>query len=145
MIAFGNDTESVRVGNYLARDLIIDTEIADRNHVESVRRVFPVLRRILANTNHEIEYPYFTFGSLILAQVAGDFDESDLLAQRLIEDEANARNNESLNWEIVDSRFLFGLTSYDQLNSDWMSLASKLSNPSNDTNLQLVIDAIAVN
>lgn len=143
LIEFGNDTESVRVGNYLARDLIIDTEVSDRKYFDLVRRVFPVVRETLAKTNYEEEYPYFTFGSLILAQMAGDYGESASFASKLIEDEATVRNNDSLNWGIEDSRFLFGLTNYDQLNADWLRFASQLSNPSNDANLQLVMNCFA--
>ena len=143
LIEFGNDTESVRVGNYLARDLMIDAEITDRKHFDLVRRVFPIVRDTLVKTNFEYEYPYFTFGSLILAQWAGDYGESASFALKLIEDEAAVRNNESLNWGIEDSRFLLGLTNYDQLNADWIRFASQLSNPHNDENLQKVMDKFA--
>lgn len=143
LIENGNDDECVRVGNYLARDLIVDTDIDNAEHFESVRNVFPVLRDTLFKTNHDEQYPYFTFGSLILAQMAGDFVESETMAAQLIEDDAAVRNNDSINWITEDSRFLFGLTNYDQLHSDWFTWGLGLKNPNGDSNLALVIDAIS--
>lgn len=143
LIESGNDTERVRVGNYLARDLIVDIDIDDVKHFESVRLVFPVLRETLLKTNNDKQYPYFTLGSLILAQMAGDIAESETLAAQLIEDDATVRKNDSINWIIQDSRFLFGLTNYDQLNSDWITWVLELENPNGDSNLTLVIDAFS--
>jgi hypothetical protein len=143
LIIFGNDSESVRVANYLARDLIVDSDIDDREHFNAVRNVFPVVRQALLQTNCEEEWPFFTLGSLILAQMVGDVAEMRSLASQLIDDEAAVRKNESLNWGIEDSRFLFGLTNYDQLNSDWINLISTLTNPSNDAKVQFVMDAFA--
>ena len=145
LITFGNDSESVRVANYLARDLIVDSHFNDREHFDAVRNVFPLVREILVQTNHEEEFPFFTLGSLILAHMAGDFDAMPPLASQLIDDDASVRNNESLNWSIEDSRFLFGLTNYDQLNRDWIKLTNTLTNPKNAPNVQLVIDSIAEN
>lgn len=140
LINGGNDSECVRVANYLARDLIVDTDIGDREHFVAVRNVLPVVRDSLLETNFEEEYPFFTFGSLILAQMAGDFAQMPSLASQLIDDDAAVRTNDSLNWSIQDSRFLFGLTNYNQLNADWVALSSLLSNPTNDTNIQLVMN-----
>ncbi|MGH1470705.1 MAG: hypothetical protein ACRBCS_05890 [Cellvibrionaceae bacterium] len=143
LIALGNDSESVRVANYLARDLIIDSHLNDREHFAAVRNVFPQVRETLIQTNYEEEYPFFTLRSLILAHMAGDFDAMPLLASRLIDDEASVRNNESLNGSVADQRFLFGLTNYDQLNRDWVKLTKTLTNPTDDPDVKLVIDTIA--
>lgn len=145
LITFGNDSESVRVANYLARDLIVDVHISDREHFDAVRNVFPLIRKTLIQTNHEEEYPFFTLGSLVLAHMAGDIDEMPTLASQLIDDDASVRNNETRNWNIQDSRFLFGLTNYDQLNRDWLNLKNSLTNPTDDPNVQLVIDAFTEN
>lgn len=145
LITFGNDSERVRVANYLARDLIVDVHISDRQHFDAVRNVFPLIRETLIQTNHEEEYPFFTLGSLVLAHMAGDIDEMPTLASQLIDDDASVRNNKTCNWNIQDSRFLFGLTNYNQLNRDWINLTNTLTNPTNDLNVQLVMDALAEN
>lgn len=149
LIELGNDTERVRIGNYMARDLIIDADVKDQKHFNLLRKAFPAIRSALIKLNHadyymndENEYPYFTCGSLILAQMAGDYDSSLLLASQLIDDDADVRNDESLNYAVVNSNFLFGLTGYHQLNSDWLHFISKLTNPSNDETLQLVIESL---
>ena len=144
LITFGNDTESVRPANYLARDLIVDTHVDDREHFNAVRNVFPLVRDVLIGTNQEEGYPFFTFGSLILAHMAGEYDQMQSLASQLVEDDAAVRNNESLNWSVIDSRFLFGLTVYDQLNRDWIRVAKSLTNPADDLDIQLVIDSLSV-
>jgi len=143
LITFGNDSDSVRVANYLARDLIVDSHINDREHFDAVRNVFPLVRETLIQTNYEEEYPFFTLGSLILAHMAADFDAMPPIASQLIDDEASVRNNESLNWSVENPRFLFDLTNYDQLNRDWVNLTKTLTNPTDDTNVQLVMDTIA--
>jgi hypothetical protein len=142
LIHLGNDTECVRPANYVARDLIVDCDSNELEHLQLVRSVFPITRDVLAATNCEVEYPFFTFGELILAQMANDHDDATRHAAELIADESAVRNNESLNWCLEDSRFLLGLTNYDQLHADWIRFATKLSNPRCDTNIQLVIDAI---
>lgn len=143
LVTGGNDSECVRVANYLARDLIIDIDINDREHFDAVRKVFPAVRDALIMSNNENEYPFFTLGSLILAHQAGDFKPMPSLAKQLIDDEAAVRNKEELKWSVVDSRFLFGLTVYDQLNREWVRLVSSITNPNNDNNIQWIIDRLA--
>ncbi len=142
LITLGNDTESVRIGNYLARDLLIDVALEDQDHFRLVRAVLPVVRETLKETGYEEEYPFFSFASLILAQQASDFEEVTTLAAQLLQDESDVRNNETMQYAIESSRFLFGLTNYDQLNADWLRFASELSNPTNDPSLQLFIQAL---
>lgn len=139
LIGFGNDSVCVRVGSYLARDLIVDLDISDTDHFEAVRHVFPVLRDLLLQQMEDDQYPYFTLGSLILAQMAGDFEESESFAAQLLKDEAASRNDQ----QIEDARFLFGLTNYDQFNADWMRYILDLKNPNNSHNLKLVMDAFS--
>jgi len=142
LVHAGNDCESVRPANYLARDLIVDCDPSDPEHLLRVRNVFLPTRDVLADTNQEPEYPFFTFGALILAQLANDQEEAVRHAAQLVEDEAAVRTNESLVLFRDDSRFLLGLTNYDQLHGDWVRLASGLSNPLQDVNTQLIIDAM---
>lgn len=137
---FGNDSEVIRAPNYLARDLIIDTALDDQSHFNAVRHVFPVVRETLVNSNREEEYPFFTFGSMILAAWADDHAALPNLARQLIDDDATVRNHEWMG--VDDPTLLFGLTNYDQLNADWLRFASALTNPYDDENLQLVIDAL---
>lgn len=143
LIHSGNESENVRPANYIARDLIVDCDPKEPEHLKLVRNVFPITRDVFAATNFEVEYPFFTFGALILAQISNDFDDAARFAAQLIEDEFAVRNNDSLNWGLGDSRFLLGLTNYDQLHSDWKRFAAALSNPLGDENMQLVIDAFA--
>ena len=98
----------------------------------------------MEETNEEEDYPFFTFGSMILAQLDNDWNGSDNYASQLIEDENNVRKNELLNYfhANTDSRFLLGLTCYDQLHKDWIDFARKLSNPNKNENTQLVIDSM---
>jgi len=144
LIDSGNEAESVRIPNYLARDLLIDTDIVERTHFDAVRKILPVVRATLMTPEYEDEcieeeYPFFTFALMILAQMAGDQVELVRLAAQLIDDDASVRKDTSP-W---DSRLLLGLTNYNQLNSDWVRMASVLRNPTNDENLQLVIDALS--
>jgi hypothetical protein len=142
LVHAGNDCESVRGANYLARDLIVDCDPCDSEHLLRVRNVFPPTRDILAATNQEPEFPFFTFGALILAQMANDHEEAVRHAAKLVDEEAAVRTNESLVLFCDDSRFLLGLTNYNQLHADWIRIASGLSNPLQDMNTQLIIDAM---
>jgi hypothetical protein len=142
LVHAGNDCESVRVANYLTRDLIVDCDPCDSEHLLRVRNVFLPTRDILAATNQEPEYPFFTFGALILAQMANDHEEAVGHAAKLVDEEAAVRTNESLVLFREDSRFLLGLTNYNQLHADWIRLASRLSNPLQDMNTPLIIDAM---
>jgi len=101
-----------------------------------LRKVFLVTKDLLEETNEEEDYPFFTFGSMILAQLDNDWNGSDNYASQLIEEENNVRKNELLNYfnANTDSRFLLGLTCYDQLHKDWIDFARKLSNPNKNEN-----------
>jgi hypothetical protein len=138
----GNDSVSVRVANYLARDLIIDLDTTNRTHLQLLRAVVDSTRQVLSTTNLEDGYPFFTFAAMILAQKTRDWNTSEAAAIQLIKDENDVRQNESLNWMIADDRFLLGLSNYDQLHDDWISFARELKNPNNHEETQLVIDAI---
>lgn len=142
LLHYGNDSESVRVGNYLARDLVIDQDATSKQHLSLLRSVVVATRQVLSTTNLDEGYPFFTFASMILAQKARDWEASESAATQLIEDEAAVRQNESLNWSIQDDRFLLGLSVYDQLHKDWISFARFLKNPNKHEDTQLVIDAL---
>lgn len=138
----GNDSESVRVANYLARDLIVDLDSTSKRHLALLRDVAASTRLVLSTTNLDDGFPFFTFISMILAQRAGDWQVSEQAAAQLIEDDSVVRANESLNWRVQDDRFLLGLSNYDQLHADWISLARGLENPNNHEETQLVVDAL---
>lgn len=138
----GNDSESVRPANYLARDLLIDIEPDNRKYLNLLIEVFRNTRSQLMSTGFEEEYPFFTFGLMILHQLDDDYSSSDEVASLLIEDEAQVRNDESLKYLIDNEQFLLGLTNYDQLHDDWRKFASHLENPNKRENTQLVIDSI---
>ncbi|MEZ5327003.1 MAG: hypothetical protein R3F19_18285 [Verrucomicrobiales bacterium] len=139
---YGNDSESVRVANYLARDLVIDLDPTSKRHLSLLRSVAESTREVLSTTNLDEGYPFFTFASMILAQKAGEWSVAEVAATQLINDENAVRQNESLNWMVTDDRFLLGLSNYDQLHNDWISFAESLRNPNAHEETQLVIDAL---
>jgi len=139
----GNSSESVRVANYLARDLVVDLDPMSERHLSLLRAVSISTRDVLSTSNLDEGFPFYTFTSMILAQRACDWSASESAATQLIEDESAVRANESLNWMIRDDRFLLGLSVYDQLHSDWIFLAEGLKNPNQHEETQLVIDALA--
>gem|GEM_PF-6175132 len=108
-----------------------------------VRNVFPIIRDVLAAASFEAEYPFFTFGALILAQVSKDHDGAARFARQLIADESAVRNNDSLYWERGNSSFLLGLTCFNRFHSDWKRFAAGLSNPKCDEDIQLIIEAFS--
>jgi hypothetical protein len=143
LIHHGNDSEDVRPANYLARDLIIDHDVTDPEHLNLLQKVFSVTREMLVSTGHEDEYPFFTFGMMILGQRAGDWDGAAQAAAMLIEDERIVWKQISEGYGIIDNRFLLRLTYYDARHADWIAFAKQLSNPKNDESTQLIIDALS--
>lgn len=144
LIHFGNDSDDVRVANYLARDLLIDLDRTGGGgeHLRLMKRVFPSSRAVLAAAGYENGYPFFSLGMMILAQIDGDWESADAAAAQLIEDESEVRRSDELGYLVIDNRFLFGLSNYDQLHRDWQALAEELRNPRGDESTQLVIDAL---
>jgi hypothetical protein len=138
----GNDSESVRVANYLARDLLIDLDSTSKRHLALLRDVAASTRVILSTTNLDEGFPFFTLASMILGQKARDWSAAEDFATQLIQDEGFVRQSEDLNWMITDDRFLLGLSNYDQLHNDWISFAQELKNPNDHEDTQLVIDAL---
>ena len=139
-----NESTCVRPSNYLACDLIIDLDRSSSEHLSLLREVTKSTREVLKATNLEEGYPFFTFASMILAQIAKDWTSAEAAATQLILDEKSVRANESLNWMIKDDRFLLGLSNYDQLHSDWISFAHDLINPTAHEDTQLVIDTFKI-
>jgi len=142
MLHFGNHSEDIRTANYLARDLLIDLDRANPHYFSLLREVFPVVRDLLAATHGEPEYPFFTFGEMLLAQWAEDWETSQRAATRLIKDENAVRQSEVLGGYVESDRFLLGLTNYDQLHDDWRAFAANLKNPTGHEETQLVIEAL---
>ncbi|MEZ5327437.1 MAG: hypothetical protein R3F19_20495 [Verrucomicrobiales bacterium] len=142
LLHYGNDSECVRVANYLARDLVIDLDATSKRHLSLLRSVVVATRQVLSTANLDEEYPFFTFASMILAQKARDWEASEAAATQLIEDESAVRQNESLSWSIQDDRFLLGLSVYDQVHKDWISFVRTLKNQNQHEDTQLVIDAL---
>lgn len=97
---------------------------------------------MLIATKVEWEYPFFTFGEMILAQLAGDYAASEAAASQLIADDQAVRSNDLTNCLLEGDRFLLGLTGYYQLHDDWLRFAGDLKNPTAHQDTQLVIDAI---
>ncbi len=130
---------SVRAANYLARELLIDFDLKDRAHLSRLRPVFESTRAVLKAAPDGEEYPFFTLGSMILAQKASDWSASEAAATQLIVDEWAIRSDFEW-WE--DQRFLLGLTVFDQHHSDWLALALDLINPTGHEDTALVLDAL---
>lgn len=141
LLCYGNDSESVRPANYLARDLIIDLNRSDPKHLILLRKAFPEIKARLTASGEEVEYPFFTFGEVILAQIAGDFEASELAASQLIKEESSIRTDETMNYLIQNQHFLLGLTVYDQLHSDWLKFSRELINTSGHEDMQFIIDS----
>lgn len=138
----GNDLEIIRPPAYLARDLIIDLDVEDTLHLSLLRPVFPVVHALLAVDPREWEYPFFTFGKMILAQIAEDWPTSEKAATRLIEEDAAVRKKPHFSSDDEDSPLLLGLTNYNQLHDDWRAFAANLKNPTRHEETQLVIEAL---
>lgn len=144
LIHAGNYSEDVRrPANYLARDLIVDATDTSKDYLKLVRSVFEPTREILTARPEE-QFPFFTFGSMILAQRAKDYLGAERAASKLIEDEATVRADDRINYLIVSSTFLLGLTVYDQHHEDWISFAKRLKNPRGHEDTQLIIEALVL-
>ena len=139
----GNTSDCVGAANYLAHDLISDFDMADAEHLALLRTIFPSTRELLVTSNGENEYPFFTFGSLILAQMDADWKGAADEAKRLIDDDASVRANPALNNYVENERFLLGLTNYSQMHDKWLEFAARLTNPEGNMDIQLIIDAMA--
>lgn len=140
----GNDSDEVRPANYLARDLIVDLdrELDGGGYLRLLRDVFPPTRDVLRASGWENQYPFWTFGMMLLAQMDGDWEAAHAAAAQLIEDESEVRRSEAVGYLVVDDRFLFGLSNYDQVHRDWYALAAGLRNPHGDGDTRLVIEAL---
>lgn len=142
LINKGIASDVVRPPNYLARDLLVDTVDCDLEVHELLYKVFSATRNSLFNSKEEIEYPFFTFGEIVLGQRLNDYQSCAKDAAQLIDDEAFVRNEESYSYLVQSDEFLLGITNFDQFHKDWKELASALSNPVNDENLELIIQSI---
>jgi hypothetical protein len=144
LVHSGSDSDDVRVANYLARDLLVDLDRTGSggDHLHLLRRVFRSSRAVLAAAGYENGYPFFTLDMMILAQIDGDWESADGAAAQLIEDESQVRRSDDLGYPVIDKRFLFGWSNYDQLHRDWQALVGELRNPRGDGSTQLVIDAL---
>lgn len=133
----------MRPPNYLARDLLIDLEETDTELRRALQPVFADAREFFFSKSQEHEdYPFFSFGSLLLAQRDGEWTLAEDLAHQLIEDESAVRRLPALKSRLHDPRFLLGLTRYDQLHDDWLTLARPFQNPTDADPTQRVIDAL---
>lgn len=127
---------------YLARDLIVDLDPSSKRHLRLLLDAFNATRVLLGGTRSNEVYPFFTFGSMILAQKARDWREAEEAATQLIKEENDVRNNDALNWAVQDESFLLGLTGDDLQRDDWISFAKGLKNPNKHGDVQHVIDAM---
>lgn len=142
LLHYGNPSDEVRPANYLAHDLITDLDRSDKPCLALLRGAFLTTREVLLAGMQESEYPFFTFGSMILAQIAKDWRSSESYATQLIEDEAAVRKNGNLNYAVVNGHFLLGLTNFDRFHKDWITFAHELRNKTDHEATQLVMDAI---
>lgn len=142
LLHYGNQSEDVRSANYLARDFLIDLDRTNSHSFSLLRAAFPVTRDLLAGVSGENEYPFFTFGEMLMAQWAEDWDASERAATNLLSEETAVRFDEDYKHYVASDCFLLGLTNYDQLHDDWRTFAAKLKNPTGHEETQLVIEAI---
>lgn len=139
----GHDVDSVRPANYLARDLVID-QFDFYGSIQ--KRTFGTLReaiqdtRVLLRSVGDAQFPYFTLGAMILAQLEGDWTAAEQAASQLIADEQEAR---SFQLYSIPTDFLFGLTVYDQLNHDWRRMIAGLRNPNHHGDTAAIIEALS--
>ena len=141
LIHRGNDAEAVRPAVYLARDLIVDLIDYYPTGVKFLPTLRSVFRdtRTLLRSNCEPEFPFFTLGLLILSQLDNDWTSAEHAAEQLLTDEWEARG--FLGCFSWSPEFLFGLTVYDQLSSDWRKMIARLQNPTHHEATALIIDA----
>ena len=142
LIHSGNSSERVLPVNYLAHDLIIDLDSSDQKHLCLLREVFPPTREVLIAMGDEDEYLYFTFGMLILAQRAKDWEDAANASAMLIADENAVRAKTFAELGMRPGQFLLGQTYFDDVQEDWIAWSRQLSNPQNDENIRLVMDAL---
>lgn len=142
LLHHGQCSEVVRPANYLARDLLIDLDPSCERHLSLVRSAVEATRKLLSTTNLDEGYPFFTLATMILAQKASDWKASEAAATRLIADEAAVRKSDSLSYLAHDDQFLFGLSVYNQVHSDWLAMACVLKNPNRHEDSQLVIESL---
>ena len=65
LLHYGNGSESVRVANYLARDLLIDLDPMSERHLSLLRSTAESTREVLSTTNLDEGYPFGSSGSLV--------------------------------------------------------------------------------
>jgi len=133
----------VRASKYLARDLVVDLDPNSKRHLKLLRAACASTQELLRTMPGEEGQPLFTFASMILAQIARDWNGAEELAGPLIQDKSGVRENHDLAFLITDDRFHLGLTNYDQLHHEWLAFARGLRNPKGHEQTQLVIDALA--
>jgi hypothetical protein len=126
--------------NYLAYNLLRDLAPDQPEHLELLWRAFTVLHPLLKAQKYCVEYPFFTFGEIILAQGADDFTRSAELAERLfLEEEEVWMDKPELISGRKDGAFLFCLTTFDHFEQGWKEFAAGLQNPLEDPRLARLI------
>ena len=139
-----------QTGAYLGRDFLIDADAVDdaaddaakREWIGRLRAAFPVLHRRLREQG-DIEFVFLTLGSLLLAHWDGDIAACKRLAKHLLDEEAGVRRSMRHGFDVIDSRFVYGLTDGELVYQDWWSLAASLTNPGDDPELATVIGRLA--
>jgi hypothetical protein len=138
----GHDVDNVRPANYLARDLVIDQfDFYDSSQEVSLGTLREAIQdtRVLLRSVSDTQFPYFTLGAMILAQLEGDWTAAEQAASQLISDEQEARGFQPYS---IPTDFLFGLTVYDQLNHDWRRMIAGLRNPNHHGETAMIIEAL---
>lgn len=139
----GNCSEDVRPANYTAIRLINDVKILEDAELSSL--VGSVLCEVAESLKSqewlEEEHPFFHAAEMIWAQRIGDYQRSANAANALIRSDQIVRQHHD--FFAGDSRFLYGLTVYDQLYAEWHQALSELTNPNSSEDLQLVIETLS--
>ena len=129
--------------NYTLVRLINDAfDLGDRDIHSSIGDVLVELKVSLKQQRYlDEEAPFLDAAEMIWAQRIGDFQRSESSAEALILEEHLVRKQMGDHfWG--GTKFLFGLTISDLLNSEWNDAFAKLTNPNNHEETQLVIDAL---
>jgi hypothetical protein len=126
--------------NYLAYNLLRDLAPGQPEHLELLRRAFAEMKPLLKAQRDRGEYPFFTFGEVVLAQRAGDFTRSAELAERLLREEEEVWMDAT--WRRrgrQDGPFLLCRTRFAHFEQGWKEFAAGLQNPLEDPRLSRLI------
>ena len=137
-----NDSESILPANYTAFRLVDDSHrLGDPEIDNVVGNVLPeTAEGLKTRPRIEYEYAFFYAAEMLWAQRHNDFARADACAITLLEEDDRVRHRDDYYGD--DGPFLFGLTVFDQLNSEWREAIAELTNPNQSEHTQLVIESL---